>query len=186
MGFAIAECLAENGAQVILVAGPVHLQIQHPNIKRFNITTAEEMYHICIAEFPSCTAAILCAAVADYKPTTQSLQKIKKTDSEELVLRLEKNKDILAELGDMKTDGQILGGFSLETNDEEKYAIEKMRRKNCDFIVLNSLKTEGAGFGKDTNVITIFSSKGDAIKYSLKPKKEVAQDIVDFVLENYF
>jgi len=187
MGFALAEALAEQGAEVILVTGPVNLEVSHTNITRTNVNTAEEMYVQCVNIFPKCNGAILAAAVADYRPEEVSSKKIKKTESSEpLALRLIKNKDILAELGSIKKIGQVLGGFSLETHDELKFAREKMERKNCDFIVLNSLNDEGAGFKTDTNKVTILSSKSQNINIELKKKKEVAEDIVNFMITNYF
>jgi phosphopantothenoylcysteine decarboxylase/phosphopantothenate--cysteine ligase len=185
MGFALAESLAARGAEVWLIAGPVSLNTASPLIRRINITTAEEMYKECVELFPEMDGAILCAAVADYRPTNPSNKKIKKAENEDLIIRLERNKDILEALGKIKTVKQVIGGFSLETHDEEKYALEKLERKNCDFIVLNSLNTKGAGFGVDTNQVIIFDRRGQQIALALKSKKEVAEDIVDFMIKNY-
>ena len=188
MGYAIAETLANAGAEVYLISGPTHLSISHPLIHRTNITTAEEMYNICIKLFPECDVAILSAAVADYRVKEVSTVKIKKTleDNETIKLELVKNKDILATLGTIKQKGQILAGFSLETNDGEKFASEKLARKNCDMIVMNTLEDKGAGFAYDTNKISILSSDGKKLSFPLKSKKEVAEDIVDFIIDKYF
>jgi len=185
MGFALANQMAENDAKVILITGPVHLSISHPNITRINIVSAEEMYQSCVNVFLSCDIAIMCAAVADYRPLNPSPEKIKKTDSEQLVIHLERNRDILAELGSLKNTHQILGGFSLETHNEENFALDKLKRKNCDFIVLNSLKDEGAGFGADTNKVSIYSKGGTIEHFALKSKENVAKDIVAFIQNNF-
>lgn len=185
MGFAIAENLANLGAEVTLITGPVHLSISNPNIHPMDIVTADEMYAASIEVFPNVDCAILSAAVADYKPSFRSPLKIKKSENEDLVIRLEKNKDILFELGKVKKPNQVLVGFSLETHNEEEFALEKLKKKNCDFIVLNSLNTKGAGFAVDTNQITILDAKQGKISFSLKTKKEVAKDIIDFLIKNY-
>ena len=187
MGFALAEALTEQGAEVCLITGPVNLEVHHTNINRIDVNTADEMFAQCVKVFPECVGAILAAAVADYRPEEVSPLKIKKTEgSDSLTLKLVKNKDILAELGKLKTDSQILGGFSLETHNELDFAAEKMKKKNCDFIIMNSMNDEGAGFKKDTNKVTILSSKGQNLAISLKSKKEVAEDIVNFMITNYF
>lgn len=179
MGFALANECANRGAQVELVCGPVSASMQttYPNIHRTNVESAQEMYEVCKKLYPSMDSAILCAAVADFTPETTAEQKIKRTD-ESMVIRLKPNPDIAASLGQMKKKGQILVGFALETNDEESNAQAKLKKKNFDFIVLNSLKDEGAGFRTDTNKVTIITS--DTKKgYPLKSKEEVARDIVD-------
>ncbi len=188
MGFAIAEQLAEVGANVELVSGPVNLSTSNSLINITRVNTAEEMYHACLSVFPKCSGAILSAAVADYRTVDISPLKIKKTeiDADVLTLNLVKNKDILAALGNIKTKNQLLVGFSLETHNEAQYAIEKLKRKNCDFIIMNSLKNEGAGFGLDTNRISIITSEGETIEYPKKSKNEVAWDIVDFIITRYF
>jgi phosphopantothenoylcysteine decarboxylase / phosphopantothenate---cysteine ligase len=188
MGFAIAEKLADLGAHVELVSGPVHLSAKNNRIHKTDINTAEEMYVACIKIFPVCKGAILSAAVADFRPENVSINKIKKNnlDSDSLTLNLVKNKDILASLGTIKTQNQLLVGFSLETHDAEKYAKEKMIRKNCDFIVLNSLSDPGAGFSVDTNKISILTKNGETIHYGLKNKNEVAEDIVELIISRYF
>lgn len=182
MGFAVAEELAERGAKVILVAGPTSLTAKHRNIKQINIESAREMYEACIETFPSCNAAILSAAVADYRPETVADHKIKKAaGTETLDIHLVQNPDILATLGKMKTDRQLLVGFALETDNELENAKAKLTRKNLDMIVLNSLKDKGAGFGHDTNKVTIITADGTVREGSLKSKAAVAKDIVDMI-----
>ena len=182
MGFAIAGELASRGANVILVCGPVSLQIDHPLISRINVTTAAEMYEACISNFPSCDGAVMTAAVADYSPVQISAGKIKRSEGN-MVLELRPNKDIAAELGRLKRTDQLLVGFALETDDEIENATSKLHKKNLDMIVLNSLRQEGAGFGLDTNKITILTREGRVLDYSLKSKQEVAVDIVDCIFE---
>ena len=177
MGFALAEACAEQGAEVTLIAGPVSLTVVHPNIKRIDVESAEEMYQAAITAFPEADAGILCAAVADYRPDEQASEKIKRETKGEMSLRLVPNKDIAASLGAIKRENQILVGFALETNNEMAHAEGKMKRKNLDFIVLNSLKDAGAGFRCDTNKITIIDKEGGTIAYPLKSKQEVAVDI---------
>ncbi len=181
MGFALAEECAQRGAEVILVAGPVSLQTNHTLIHRINVESAEEMYQQAVQVFPSVDAAILCAAVADYRPEKMSDSKIKR-QGDHLNLVLVPNKDIAAELGRMKSDDQVLIGFALETDDEEANALKKMEKKNLDSIVLNSLRTPGAGFQTDTNQITIIDRNGEKQVYELKQKTAVASDIVEHTL----
>jgi phosphopantothenoylcysteine decarboxylase / phosphopantothenate---cysteine ligase len=181
MGFCIAESLATQGAEVLLISGPVSLKTKNPLIKRFNIETAEELYHLCIELFPSCNGAIMAAAVSDFTPEKTETRKIKKIREDELVIKLKKTADILEKLGKMKMKGQILVGFSLETDDEINHSIVKLATKNLDFIVLNSLNDKGAGFGTDTNKITIINKEKDIIVFPLKSKKEVAEDIVNYL-----
>lgn len=178
MGFALAEVCAEKGAEVELIAGPVSLVTSHPNIHRTDVTSAQEMYEAAMRTFTSCDTAILCAAVADFTTEKVCEQKIKREDSGGLHLDLVPTHDIAAELGRVKKKGQTLVGFALETNDEVAHATDKLRRKNLDFIVLNSLKNPGAGFAVDTNQVTILFADGKQKAYPLKSKKEVAQDIV--------
>lgn len=182
MGFALAEACAQQGALVTLIAGPVHLETVHPNIRRINVESAQQMYAEAMKCFPDQDAAILCAAVADYRPENCAEQKIKRT-GEELVIRLVPNPDIAASLGAIATLSQTLVGFALETNDAEQHAIGKMKRKNLDFIVLNSLQDAGAGFQVDTNKITILTKEGKREEYPLKLKSEVAKDIVNKLFE---
>lgn len=182
MGFALAEELAGRGAEVVLVAGPVDLSVRHPAIRRVDVESAAEMRDAAVAEFPKCDAAILSAAVADFTPKTRADEKIKR-GKEDMRLELVPTHDIAADLGRMKRHGQVLAGFALETNDEENNALSKLRRKNFDFIVLNSLNDKGAGFGVDTNKVTIIDKEENKREYALKSKREVAGDIVDKLKE---
>jgi phosphopantothenoylcysteine decarboxylase/phosphopantothenate--cysteine ligase len=182
MGFAIADQLAAMGAEVILVAGPTAEVIHHQNIKRVDVTSAAEMLDACLLYYKEAKACIMCAAVADFTPTNVSPQKIKKQDAG-LNIELKKTTDILKTLGEQKRKGQILVGFALETNDEEKNAIEKLQKKNLDFIVLNSLNDKGAGFKTDTNKITIIDHSLQKNIFELKDKNEVAKDICNKVAE---
>ena len=179
MGFALANECANRGAQVELVCGPVSssMQINHPKIHRINVESAQEMFAACKELYPSMDSSILCAAVADFAPETVADQKIKRT-GDDMVIRLKPNPDIAASLGQIKKNGQTLVGFALETNDEESNAQAKLKKKNFDFIVLNSLKDEGAGFRTDTNKISIITAENKK-DYPLKTKEEVAKDIVD-------
>lgn len=181
MGYALAECCAERGAEVILVSGPVSITEKHPNIRKISVESAEEMYQAAVREFTGSDAAILCAAVADFTPESQSEQKIKR-EKEDLVLRLKPTHDIAAALGNLKKENQIMVGFALETNNEVEHAKDKLERKNLDFIVLNSLNDKGAGFRHDTNKITIID-KNSVTEFPLKDKKEVAADIINHLAE---
>ena len=181
MGFAIAEELALHGAKVTLVAGPVSLKISHPRITRVNVESANQMRDACLKVFPETDGAVMCAAVADYRPKETAGSKIKKR-SDNLQLELTPNDDIAALLGQIKVKGQILAGFALETDNAVANAKEKILKKNLDFIVLNSLQDEGAGFGVDTNRISIISSNGNIEEFPRKSKKEVAADIVREIL----
>jgi phosphopantothenoylcysteine decarboxylase/phosphopantothenate--cysteine ligase len=178
MGFALAEECASRGAEVTLVAGPVQLKTTHPRIHRIDVESCAEMYAATTEAFKTADSAILCAAVADFTPETTAEAKIKR-EGDDLVLRLKPTHDIAAALGEMKQPHQRLVGFALETNDEVAHAQEKLVRKRLDFIVLNSLRDAGAGFRHDTNKITILTAT-EAREYALKPKSEVASDIVDF------
>jgi phosphopantothenoylcysteine decarboxylase/phosphopantothenate--cysteine ligase len=180
MGFALAEVCAEKKNEVILIAGPVQLNIEHKNITRIDVQSAEQMYEAVMEYFPKCDAAILCAAVADFTPKTVANQKIK-SRGEELIIKLKPTKDIAEAAGKIKTEKQFLAGFALETNHEESNAMGKMQRKNFDMIVLNSLNDKEAGFGYDTNKITVILKSGEKYYFPLKTKKEVAEDIVSFV-----
>jgi phosphopantothenoylcysteine decarboxylase/phosphopantothenate--cysteine ligase len=181
MGYAIAETLAVQGADVILISGPVHLLPLHPNIRRVNVMSASEMYEECTRLFPSCNIAVMCAAVADFTPEKQEENKIKQKTG--LTISLTATKDIAAELGRIKQDGQILAGFALETENELNNAREKLKSKNMDFIVLNSLNDTGSGFGVDTNKITIIDSDGMETWFDTKPKKDVAKDIASYICQ---
>ena len=178
MGLAIAEELAGRGAEVILVCGPVNLKTRHPSIHRVDVESAAQMYEVASREFETCDIAVLSAAVADFTPKEKADRKIKR-GKEDLVLELLPTRDIAAELGHVKKASQMLVGFALETNDEENNAFSKMQRKNLDMIVLNSLNDKGAGFGGDTNKVTIMDRTGGKTVYELKTKTEGARDIVN-------
>lgn len=181
MGYALAECCAERGAEVTLISGPVSITAKHPNIRTISVESAEEMYQAATSEFASSDAAILCAAVADFTPETKAEQKIKR-EKDDLIIKLKPTQDIAAALGKLKKDNQVMVGFALETNDEVEHAKGKLERKNLDFIVLNSLNDKGAGFRHDTNKITIID-KENVIEFPLKNKKEVATDIINHLAE---
>ena len=182
MGYALAEEAARRGAQVTLVSGPVAIRAKHSAIKVIDVESAKQMYDKCVNIFPDVDITIMCAAVADYAPEKQSDVKIKREKDDIPVIKLVKNPDIAASLGKMKTEGQILVGFALETNNEETNAQDKMQRKNLDAIVLNSLNDSGAGFGTDTNKVTIFFADGNKKMYDMKSKAEVAKDIIDAII----
>lgn len=178
MGYALAMEFANQGADVILVSGPTHLEIRHPKVKKISVMSAREMYEVANEYFTVSNVAILSAAVADFRPETAAEQKIKKTsNSQTMDLHLVQNPDILASLGSKKKENQILVGFALETNDELANAKKKLEKKNLDFIVLNSLQDAGAGFGYDTNKVTFVFRDGKVEQEPLKSKKEVAADI---------
>ncbi len=181
MGFAIALQLAERGAQVTLVAGPSQQHITHPNITRVNVTSAKQMYDACVSHAASQDIVVMAAAVADYSPESVAEEKIKKA-GEEMTLKLVKTPDILKQLGATKPAGQLLIGFALETNNELEHAQEKLKNKNLDFIVLNSMRDEGAGFGVDTNKIVIIDKNNTRTDFELKSKTAVAVDIVDKII----
>lgn len=179
MGFALAEECATRGAKVELIAGPVGLKTKHPNIHRTDVTSAQQMYEVATTCFPTCDTAILCAAVADFTPSTIIDRKIKREGSGGMHLDLQPTQDIARELGRMKQKGQKLIGFALETDHEIEHAQGKLQHKNLDFIVLNSLRNPGAGFAHDTNQITLLFADGTRKDFGLKSKTEVASDIVD-------
>jgi phosphopantothenoylcysteine decarboxylase/phosphopantothenate--cysteine ligase len=180
MGFALAEELADKGASVTLVCGPNSLKSEHPNIERIDITSAEELYKACIKTFKKVDIAILAAAVADYQPATKANQKIKKTTASKTI-ELIPTKDTLAELGKLKTKKQLLVGFALETENELENAKAKIKKKNLDLVILNSLNDKGAGFKGDTNKITLINKNNKIITFELKSKTEVAKDIVNHI-----
>ncbi|HNP94484.1 MAG TPA: bifunctional phosphopantothenoylcysteine decarboxylase/phosphopantothenate--cysteine ligase CoaBC [Cyclobacteriaceae bacterium] len=184
MGFAIAESLANQGAKVTLVTGPTHLTMSHPGIEVKRVTSAQEMYEACQKVFKDADITVLSAAVADYRPAQAAPQKIKKTE-QDLAIQLVKTPDIAAELGKQKKNGQRIVGFALETENEESNAKKKIEAKNFDLIVLNSLNDSGAGFGHDTNKISVINRKGEIQKFSLKSKKDVAADIVNAIVSLY-
>jgi len=177
MGIALAEELARQGADVTLVLGPTDLKPSNASIKVVSVLTAKEMYDACEAIFAETDIVILAAAVADYRPKVFSETKIKKKEGD-LTLELEKTIDIAATLGKIKNPNQVFVGFALETNDEASNALQKLEKKNFDFIVLNSMRDRGAGFGYDTNKISILRRDGSRTDFPLKSKTEVARDIV--------
>ncbi len=181
MGFALAEALAEAGAEVELVTGPTHLNATHQRINVHRVESAREMYAAATGLFPQCNGAILSAAVADYRPAEQADHKLKKQGDEGMTLTLVQNPDILATLGTMKQPGQRLVGFALETDNELQNAEGKLKRKNLDYIVMNSLRDAGAGFGVDTNKVTILGADGSRMESPLMSKQEVARMIVSTV-----
>ena len=180
MGFALAEECSRRGADVVLVAGPVSLQCSAA-IRRIDVESADEMHAACVAEFAHADAAILCAAVADFKPAAVAAQKIKR-EGDGLTLKLAATHDIAAALGREKKGNQVLVGFALETNNEETNAQKKLESKNLDFIVLNSLRNEGTCFGTDNNMVNIISAT-EKRQFGFKSKAEVAKDIVEYLCE---
>lgn len=182
MGYALAEECAARGAEVTLVSGPVAIRTSNPSIRVVDVESARDMLAACEESFPSVDIAVMCAAVADYAPAEVADRKIKREHSEVPVIHLVKNPDIAATLGSRKRPGQILVGFALETDHELDNAAKKLRRKNLDMIVLNSLRDKGAGFGTDTNKVSIIRRDGSREDFGLKPKREVAADIVSSVI----
>lgn len=182
MGYAIAEEAASRGADVTIVSGPVALKAVNPRIKVVDVESAREMLEACERIFPSCDTAIMCAAVADYAPAHPADRKIKREHDDLPVIELVKNPDIAATLGAMKKPGQRLVGFALETDNEMSNALHKLKAKNLDMIVMNSLRDKGAGFRTDTNKVTIYKLDGGELHFDMKPKREVASDIIDTLL----
>jgi len=185
MGLAIANELHKRGASVTLILGPTQLLFSENGLSLIKVTTAEEMYAAANEQFDSADIAIMAAAVADYSPAKKELEKIKKKD-DKLTIELAKTKDILKSLGEKKKAGQVLVGFALETNNEKENALEKLKNKRADMIVLNSLRDAGAGFGYDTNKITIFDKGGQEFEFTTKTKEEAAKDIVDTLIRLYY
>lgn len=183
MGFDIANEAANNGAEVILVSGPTHLNVKNNSVKVVRVTSAQEMYDACHEYYNEVDVAIAAAAVADYRPKNVANQKIKKNEST-FSIELEKTKDILASLGEQKKK-QFLIGFALETENEIEHAKQKIQKKNLDLIVLNSLNDKGAGFGQPTNKVTFISKDFEIEPKELKSKEEVAQDIINKVIQFY-
>ncbi len=181
MGYAIAERLANCGAEVTLISGPVSVTTCKKNIRTVNVESAEEMYTECLSAFPGSDGAVMCAAVADFTPVKREDQKTKR-GKDNWLLELKPTRDIARKLGELKKENQILVGFALETTDVVKNATEKLKKKNLDFIVLNSLNEKGAGFQFDTNKITIIDRYNKQQVFELKSKKEVAADIVDKII----
>ncbi|HEY9534492.1 MAG TPA: bifunctional phosphopantothenoylcysteine decarboxylase/phosphopantothenate--cysteine ligase CoaBC [Mucilaginibacter sp.] len=182
MGFAIADELARLGADVTLISGPSAQKAKQRSVKRVDVTSASEMLEACQQYYSDAKVCIMSAAVADYTPVTIAQQKIKKQDDSALTIETKKTTDILKYLGDHKQDGQLLVGFALETHNEEQNAIDKLKKKNLDFIVLNSLGDAGAGFATDTNKITIIDRNLHQTAFGLKSKEAVAKDICDKVV----
>ena len=182
MGFALAEACAQAGAQVTLVTGPTHEQVKTPQIKRIDITSAEQMLAACLDEFPKCDCLIMAAAVADFTPAHPANQKIKKSGKGDLQLELKPTQDVLSALAHLKKPAQKIIGFALETQQAIEYAADKLQRKNLDAIVVNSLTDEGAGFGTVTNKISILQKGNKMSTFELKDKKEVAWDIIQTLL----
>ncbi|UII34910.1 bifunctional phosphopantothenoylcysteine decarboxylase/phosphopantothenate--cysteine ligase CoaBC [Fulvivirga ulvae] len=182
MGYALAHHMALNGAQVILVSGPSQQSVNHENIELVKVTSAQEMYDTCVRYFPDTDIAVLSAAVADYKPAHTADQKIKKKTNS-LTLELVKTQDIAASLGKLKKNGQFTVGFALETENELDNAQNKIKSKNFDLIVLNSLNDKGAGFGHDTNKISIIDKQNNVRNFELKSKADVAKDIINTIIE---
>jgi phosphopantothenoylcysteine decarboxylase / phosphopantothenate---cysteine ligase len=180
MGVAIAEEMTSRGATVTLVLGPSEVTASS-NVTVVNVKTAQQMYEACLPIFKDADIAVMSAAVADYTPVNTAPEKIKKADSNFMV-ELKKTKDILKELGQLKKANQFLAGFALETTNEKEYALKKLHEKNADMIVLNSLSDAGAGFGHNTNKITIFTKQGKEYLFDMKTKKEVAKDIVNTII----
>jgi phosphopantothenoylcysteine decarboxylase/phosphopantothenate--cysteine ligase len=182
MGVKIAETAAEAGANVILVSGPGVARVENKNIEQINITSAGEMFDVCMKHFPSCDIGIMAAAIADFTPKTKANQKIKKGNKPP-VIELVPTEDVLLNMGRIKKENQILVGFALETDNEVDNAISKLERKNLDFIVLNSLRDNGAGFGHQTNKVVFIDRDKTQKDFPLKSKAEVAEDIISHITE---
>ncbi len=178
MGFAIADELASRGAEVTLITGPTNQKTNFEGISRIDVVGAEEMYDACLDNYSENDLIVMSAAVADYTPIDTHSQKIKK-NGQMISINLKPTKDILKELGARKSDKQVLVGFALETENEVSNAKGKLKRKKLDLIVLNSLNDKGAGFGGDDNKVSIIDANNKIVNYQLKPKREVAIDIVD-------
>lgn len=185
MGIAIAEALVDAGYTVDLILGPTHLSTSKRNINTIRVTSAAEMFDAAVEAFPTADLAVLSAAVADFKPEHAAEQKIKKGNDEGMVLNLVRNKDILAHLGSIKQRNQQLVGFALETNNAIANAYSKLNKKNADFIVLNTLEDEGAGFGHDTNKVIIISKTKEPYPLPLAAKTAIAQQIVAYINEQH-
>ncbi len=183
MGICLAIDAAARGAEVTLIAGPTNLTADHARIKRINVESADEMYEVCMLEAPQADIVIMAAAVADYTVAAKSLSKLKKNHSS-YNLELLPTKDILLEIGKRKKKNQILVGFALETDNELDNAKQKLIHKNLDYIVLNSLKDTGAGFGLETNKVSIIDAFGTIHQGNLKTKQEVAEDILDIICKH--
>ena len=185
MGIAIAKELYHQGAEVTLIMGPSTIEVSANEVSLVRVKTASEMYKAANDLFGTTDIAVMAAAVADYAPVSPAGEKIKKKE-ENLTIELIKTKDILKNLGERKKEGQVLVGFALETNNEKQFAMDKLQKKNADMIILNSLNDAGAGFGHDTNKITIFEKGGQEFKFDTKSKAAVAKDIVDTIIRLYY
>jgi phosphopantothenoylcysteine decarboxylase/phosphopantothenate--cysteine ligase len=185
MGLALAEALYEKGADVTVITGPVHLPKKYNGINLVKVDTADEMYNECIKRHAEMDIEIMAAAVADYRPIEKAPEKIKKNKTD-FTLQLTKTKDILAALGAEKKNGQFLAGFALETNNEKANAIDKLRNKNADMIILNSLKDANAGFGYDTNKVSVFFADETLVEIDLATKKEIANNIVELIIQKTY
>lgn len=183
MGFSLAEEAVKRGAEVILITGPTHCSIEHPNLQRIDILSAQELMAAVNDHFSSCSGGIFSAAVSDYRPAQKADQKIKKSD-DELSIRMVKNPDVLFTAGQNKSDEQWLVGFALETQNAIVNAKGKLQKKNLDLIVVNTLEDEGAGFGHDTNKITLLDKNNNSINFELTTKKEAAANILSYVTEH--
>lgn len=184
MGSAIAQELYHRGAEVTLITGPSNIETLN-GVNVIKVNTAEEMYEACTTSFKNADIGVMAAAVADYTPVKKAKEKIKKT-GKNIFLELEQTPDILKSLGDQKTKKQVLVGFALETTNEKKNALQKLKKKNADLIILNSLNDKGAGFGKDTNKVTIFEKNGQEFQFEIKTKQEVAKDIVNTIIQLFY
>ena len=184
MGFSIAEELANNGADVVLISGPTKISLTNNAIKRVDVISAEDMHKACMKEYPNADIIVMSAAVADYSPAKTLSKKIKK-EGNELTLHLKPTKDILSDIGKKKSKTQVLVGFALETDNEIEHAKKKLHTKNLDFIVMNTLKDKGAGFEHSTNKITIIDRTNKITTFGLKEKTEVAKDIVKKIIEQF-
>ncbi len=182
MGFAITSYLAKLGAEIILITGPSSLEINHKNVKRIDVLSSQEMYDHCLYNYPRVDVAIMSAAVADFTPVQVSGQKIKEK-SDHMIIELKPTRDILKQMGKIKNPGQVLVGFALETENELNKAASKLKNKNLDFIVLNSLKDNGAGFGYNTNKVSFIDKNNNIHKFELKSKQVVAKDIIKKLIE---
>ncbi len=183
MGFSIAYEAAQRGAEVTLIAGPTSLVTDHPGIHRVDVESADEMYEACMQVLPSSNVVIMAAAVADYACASKSAQKLKKSENA-MIIELIPTRDILREIGNRKTKNQVIVGFALETDNELNHAREKIATKNLDYIVLNSLNDKGAGFGLETNKISIIDRSGKVYSGKLQSKTAVAKEIIDFIVKN--
>jgi phosphopantothenoylcysteine decarboxylase / phosphopantothenate---cysteine ligase len=181
MGYALAEEFANAGAEVVLLSGPVSVSAKHPSIKVEYVNSASEMYDACHRYFPEAGITVLSAAVADFTPAEKFTSKVKR-GKEDWMVQLKPTRDIAASLGEIKSDTQVLVGFALETDNELNNAVRKLKRKNLDLIVLNSLKDKGAGFGTDTNKVSLIDKNNNIDNFELKSKKEVAKDIVEKII----